>query len=1092
MGQIPTLSHYGFFVTRRPALGPHEWSDYITASRMGRDSPDPYLLAATDCLEQRGLAAFALFQRQDVSEAIYLASPGFFSRLCDWRGDAVTKGGRKTLLAFERYFNRMCFRSTPFGSFASVGYGSLLNSTRSRASQESGEPTKLRRHLRIDFDRLEKIWLRATNTDCGQTGLTANCSAYRTGKQLRYADMQFGANNERFYTLAEIDLHPWIDAILQACTGVFITSDELVRDLAHRLMLNDEEQGQAWDLIDDLIKAKVLFSSNVLDPLAPDPALALATTLTASETHRVFGMRLNDIANALNSRQDYDPVPISVYQQFATEIDSIAQHKKGAAIQVDCFHSAQVLASEQVDETLRAVEQLICRFGERDRPLDQFCEVFTRIHGLAKVSLLQILEEGYGLPWLQIGSPDSLPAKAGIHRAIAPMNESEPPLSGLDRLLLRKLTELSLHSREGKITLTDEDLDAIPVHPEHRLSRGMFLILEVLNRPLSSSDVGKVLVHGISSRGAETWLSRFAYGDSQIKEALSALVKQEPPNDDSVLHAEIAFLPLGRLGNILTRPHVWPYRINVVEPSGGSLQHDLPLSDLLVSVWKSEVTLWSRSLGRRIIPHMTSAHNEFHHGNSDAYRFLRAVEKHGRWMPHTRWGPALQRLPYLPRVQYRNLILSPATWRVARPGAELGVDARSLKDPDSLLDFLVRNGVSRVAQVKDGDNTLVLDLGDPMSRQQLWTTFRSRGQLQVREAVGNFSTDTETAAGFFSRPHEIVLPVIGQPKQDQANGTDLLADSDPETGRAMEEHLHLAPLEEVLFVKIFTVRDSGDQLLKESIAELIRRQSATGAICKWFFIRYSDPDPHIRLRLFAVPGSAAGVFLDTTRALESLRRSRRVSRFEFCQYEREVVRYGGMEAIAHSEMLFWHDSEIALAILASANFSGVADRLKLAILCVDSLMRDFGYALQERLMLVRDLAASYRREFGVRDRQLTALGRMYRAERTELVSLLGGKGSPPWAQDAMAALARHSPARRSIATDIRSIVGEANARRLMGITQSHVHMTCVRLFESKVREHEVIVYDFLSRAYRSLLAQSGNNASGARSSLNEQEEGCQA
>jgi lantibiotic biosynthesis protein len=43
--------------------------------------------------------------------------------------------------------------------------------------------------------------------------------------------------------------------------------------------------------------------------------------------------------------------------------------------------------------------------------------------------------------------------------------------------------------------------------------------------------------------------------------------------------------------------------------SGAPADHQLPLTDLLVSVRDGRVVLRSRSLGREVVPRLTNAHN---------------------------------------------------------------------------------------------------------------------------------------------------------------------------------------------------------------------------------------------------------------------------------------------------------------------------------------------------------------------------------------------------------------------------------------------------------------------------------------------------
>ncbi len=49
-----------------------------------------------------------------------------------------------------------------------------------------------------------------------------------------------------------------------------------------------------------------------------------------------------------------------------------------------------------------------------------------------------------------------------------------------------------------------------------------------------------------------------------------------------------------------------------------------------------------------------------------------------------------------------------------------------------------------------------------------------------------------------------------------------------------------------------------NELLTGPVAELCEEALATGEAASWFFIRYADPDPHLRLRFRGDPDRLTG------------------------------------------------------------------------------------------------------------------------------------------------------------------------------------------------------------------------------------------
>jgi thiopeptide-type bacteriocin biosynthesis protein len=96
------------------------------------------------------------------------------------------------------------------------------------------------------------------------------------------------------------------------------------------------------------------------------------------------------------------------------------------------------------------------------------------------------------------------------------------------------------------------------------------------------------------------------------------------------------------------------------------------------------------------------------------------------------------------------------------------------------------------------------------------------------------------------------------------------------------------------------------------IVEQIRALAPPGA--SWFFIRYTEDGYHLRVRVrdFGRAAFDAVVAASRDRAVARLNRPVRLT---LTDYEPEVQRYGGADAIAENEALFELSSEIALRII---------------------------------------------------------------------------------------------------------------------------------------------------------------------------------
>ena len=151
----------------------------------------------------------------------------------------------------------------------------------------------------------------------------------------------------------------------------------------------------------------------------------------------------------------------------------------------------------------------------------------------------------------------------------------------------------------------------------------------------------------------------------------------------------------------------------------------------------------------------------------------------------------------------------------------------------------------------------------------------------------------------------------------------------------------------------------------------------------WFFIRYADPDPHLRLRFHGQPDRLAGKLLPEVFAWAGALLSRGLcSRLCLDTYDREVERYGGPAAMSLAESVFGADSRFTVEALRLSR-TGVlgVDLATVAVLSIDHLLGSLGASPAERL-------AWYRERIPARN----ASGQDYRQRQAALRALLGDPG----------------------------------------------------------------------------------------------------
>ena len=288
-----------------------------------------------------------------------------------------------------------------------------------------------------------------------------------------------------------------------------------------------------------------------------------------------------------------------------------------------------------------------------------------------------------------------------------------------------------------------------------------------------------------------------------------------------------------------------------------------------------------------------------------------------------------------------------------------------------------------------------------------------------------------------------------------------------------------------LYFKIYTGIKTADEIVPQTLYPYLRKLYDDKAIDNYFFIRYTDPEFHIRFRVH-VPKieSYAVIFQNFHSMFQPLLENGSVLKVLCDTYVREIERYGAatMELL---EELFCVDSRAVMELLA-----GISDlpaqnretvRWQLALVLLDDALTAFGRDLPEKEKLVSQMADRFKQEFGFTSHPFTKqINDKYRQFRKEIEKGLSTR-------EVFAAQESILQKRRSdieeIADKIRAIkTSDPNPPTVEDLLFSTSHMTMNRWFRANNRQHELVIYDFLSKYYESARAR-------AKKSTNETPDG---
>lgn len=899
------------------------------------------------------------------------------------------KALRRMRDSLQRYLIRMSTRPTPYGTFAGVAVAHWGETT---DLARTADPVRIR--TRPDMGWLIEFIAELEQKPDVRSGLRwyTNPAASLHADRLFLAERAVLTDPAEATRAVNLRATPVVRAALEAARTP-VPYDDLIGTLT----ANGAPREKVAGLLEQLWEQTVLLTDLRPPVTIADPARYVASRLSTVPAARAEAVALTELLDDIAQWDELDVEHAAAeYPKLAAKAktlrDTTTQFQTDMAIPLDGRISHEVAA-----ESARLAELLI-RLSPAPTGtayLDGYRQSFEERYGRDReVPLLELLD-----PELGLGGPQR------TDRREQPSDEQ--------KLRDRTLVDLALAAlKDGRavVELDDATLDKLILgapQPADSLDLSVFVVAASA-AAVDAGDFRLLVGPNVGGGAAGRVLGRFAdlVGEEPLREAAAAEAKLNP----DVLRAEVSYLARQvRSANVTIRPLVREREIALTTTPG---EHQLSPDELLVGLSGGRFVLRSAVDGREVVPCAGHMLNTL--GAPEIVRFLEQVFHDGR-MANVgfNWGSAAD-FPFLPRVQRGRLILAPALWRV---------------EPSDLTEFAVwreRWQVPRYVYLAVSDNRLLLDLDNPAHVDQLRAQVRERAELHEALPAPGDAWVSGPDGNYLS---ELVVPLVLDKPAPRA------AVRSPVRRTETVRRLH-PPGSDWLYAKLYHVPAYEDDLIGQALSDF-------GAE-SWFFMRYVDPDPHLRVRWYRQP--------DVQQVLRwgaKLVADGYCKRFGLDTYDQEVERYGGVVGMELAEQLFHADSELVAELLRQRR---TLDMSLLGVYTVDTLLAALGYDVAEREALCR---------IGVEDRKATA--DEFRKEQNALRAVLG---DPDWL-----------PASARPATELWSERIADIARRLTEaeldkdkLTQSYVHMHCNRLLgcghppEQRVRGLLVRARESLARA----------------------------
>lgn len=954
-----------------------------------------------------------------------------------------------------RYLIRMSTRPTPYGLFAGVALGQWGSHTDLVLADA---PPRTR--TRPDMAWLLSFVLaqEARPEVRAQLCFMANPAAYIHGDRVFLAER---APTEDGGAAPTVSLR---------ATGVVRRALATVRtpiryhDLVDRLLTSTPGATlvQVERLISELWQHTLLLT-DVRPPLTTDnPARYVAQRLAAIPAASEAATQLKAI---LEAAAVWDTLPpeegTHAYRQLVGEAGKITG-TISEPFQVDM---ALMLKGRQIAATVGAEVARAAELLLRQTPLP---------HGLPHMTAYRrAFEARYGpereVPLLELLDPDhGLGPPAGYGNAGVD-GGSDAARSTLRQQTLRNLALTALRDRRLVVELDDDTLARLETWAPTPTTAPPSLDLNVFIAAPSAAalDAGQfqiIIGPNLGAQAAGRNLGRFA--DLLAPEAYFALqevARAEAARTPAQLRAELVYLPRWfRSANVTIRPATRSHEIALAVSGGVDHSRLIPLDELLVGVRNGRFSIrWPAGNTDVVVcaGHMLNTMQA-----PVVCQFLSDVSHDGQaHLSAFDWGMAAG-FPFLPRVQMGRSVLHPAQWRID----ELARATELPVDPPAAFQQALRHWrnhwqVPQHVYLSYGDNRLLLDLEDAVQTEELCAERRrlhAGGHLVLQEALPALDQIWLAGPGGHYLT-ELVVSLALRPDAPQTRPAEPAADA-PRIPAATTAGSAITPVpttvrlrppgSEWLFAKLYCGRTREEELIAGPLRRFAADVLARGLAEEWFFIRYADPDLHIRLRFRGLPERLTGQLLPElcTWATE-LMAAGLCLRLCFDTYDREVERYGGAAGIEVAEAIFAADSQAVANLLHLIQRRAVViDRTTLGVLSIDDLLAGLGLTEAERLQWYRE-----------QDMARQASGTEYRQRKAVLRTLLGDPDqllAEPGGAQIMDLFSNRRAALTQPARQLRESMESGHLTQLPAeLYRSYVHLHCNRLLGSDWSTEQMVL-----------------------------------
>lgn len=1027
---LAQIKHFGKFITRQPALNA---DIFKKGNDLGTDSLIDHFISNPLFLE-----------------ALYLSSKDtpFVDILRTTKDPRKLKKIKYTLI---KYINRCCFRCTPFGTSATIGLGEIGNIITPKKEFNHS----ICRDIRLDNLYLHNIAQHLLKDEFVMKNIHffTNNSIYKVGEKYRYVEYQI-KNYERNYTLSTFPFLDFYEALFQFCND-----GKTISEITTYFNNLGYDEADCSDFILELIASKILIDE--FEPSIVGESYMHQLYHTLKRLQQFDGEQVNSVGLLVDAidnfilkskqlensqaitRSEYD----DMLKPFSTTFPGIESRH---FIQVDSFEgSGKHIISEELIQDIKSGMEVIMKFADKifnNRLISFKNEFFFRYENERK-KLVEVLD-----PELGIGYPvfhdtsyddttilDQIPNSDHSKATVKDLRWKEP----IDSLLFNKTLD-AIRNNKIAIEFNKQDIMNLPSRL-NELPATFSLNVSIVKK----EDTYLIKYNEIGASSATTMFGRFAPGNTFIEELVKDISSFEEKAFPGQYVAEINHLTDVRVANIASRSRTRRFEIPYITRSNDRNELiDIDINHLTVQI-ESDVIVIRDADGHAVVPRLSNAHN-YLLNTLPLYKFLCDLQESQEGYIQFRVDSHLlkQAFSFIPRISYGRYVLHLATWFLNSDDLIKIFDNNNQQASGELKKYFALKNIPFKFELISGDTNFFINLDHTSSLFLLEQELQKGGTVQIAELLSDHIEDPwdENATG--SENQELIIPFKNE-----------LAVLPPDKGlpKAVigDAKRKYHPSEDWLYIKMYAGQHTIQSIIKIYLQPLIEEIKALVSLEKWFFIRYTDPYPHLRIRLKINPDQQTKIMSLIRNKLHELLETDNLWKITIDTYHRELERYGA-GFIDAAESLFHFDSSFVISCYAGIEFSEELTLLT-SMRVFDFYLKAFGLSLAERHRFTDKVRLDFSKEFQANKLHRLHFSKQYRDLKAKIAAYF--ESSENSMLEALFEEYRNNVEKTILATTEKT--EDVNSAII-----SLLHMHANRFFQSSNRKYEYNVYALLEQKYK--------------------------